>query len=159
MWQLDTLGLEVCHVAVLTSFMEFREYVVRYDAEEAEFIRGAAWDFLQSIKAGTPPNLDDHGATYQAVRQLHPEIEPVEVELEADLVDRYVAALRKEQAAKADKSELVSHIAAAMGNARTAKHYGITVATRAAKAGGTPYVTTARGLVDKYDAATRKAAS
>ena len=151
MWQMDTVGLPVCHVAVLTSFMEFREYVVEYDADEAAFIRDAAHEFLQSIATGVAPSLDEHGATYQAVRQLNPGIDPVDVELEPSLVLPYVEALRAERDAKARKAELVTGIANAMGTARNAKYLGTTIATRMSKQGGTPYVTTARGLVDKFD--------
>lgn len=153
MWQMDTTGLRVCHFAVLTAFMEFREYVVEYDAEEASFIRDRAWEFLQSLKALVPPSLDEHGATYRAVRQLHPDIDDTEVTLDGHLVREFVDCLRNEQAAKTDKAELVTRIAGVMGNSRRATFDGLTIATRMSKQGGTPYVTTARGLVDKLGAA------
>jgi len=159
MWQMDTLGLPRCHVAVLTSFMEFREYVVDYDPAEAEFIRTAARDFLDSLAGGKAPNLDDHGATYKAVRQLHPGIEDVDVELDPALVLPFVDALRAEKAAKERKAELVTAIAARMGDARRATYIKTTIATRAAKAGGTPYLVTARGLTDKFAATTDRKAS
>lgn len=151
MWQMDTVGLPTCHVAVLTSFMDFREYVVEYDAEEAAFIRDAARTFLDSLATGVAPSLDDHGSTYQAVRQLHPGIDPVEVELDSTTVLPFVQTLRELAAAEAKKKASITAIANAMGTARTAKYLGTTIATRASKAGGTPYVTTARGLVDKFD--------
>jgi putative phage-type endonuclease len=151
MWQMDTLGLPVCHIAVLTSFMEFREYLIEYDPEEAEFIRGAAWDFLASLSAGKPPSIDEHNATYQAIRTLHPDIDPVDVELDPDLVQEFLMVLRNERDAKTDKAQLVTRIAHLMGTARRATYLNTTIATRLSKAGGTPYVTTARGLVDKFD--------
>src|SRR5262245_56826091 len=58
MWQMDCFGWSECHCAVLITGVDYREYLVRYDADEAELLRKAAVDFLASIEDGTPPSID-----------------------------------------------------------------------------------------------------
>jgi putative phage-type endonuclease len=65
MWQMDVLGVEVCHVVALTRHLEFVEYVVHYDEAEAELLREAGSDFMTSLAKDEPPDIDAHGETYR----------------------------------------------------------------------------------------------
>jgi putative phage-type endonuclease len=143
MWQLDTLGLPVGYVAVLLPRLEFREYRINYNADEAAYLRAEAVKFLDSLP-GAPfeqrPDLDAHGQTYAAVQQLHPEIDgsvcdvPDEIGREfCDAVRELAVAKQREQAAR---TVLADH----MGDAKCARWLGKTIADRRAKTGGIPYM-------------------
>lgn len=120
-WQMAVTGCRTTHVAVLTAFLELREYVVTYDPDDAVFLMERAAAFLDSLP-GQPgerrPSIDDHGATYEAVRQLHPDIDGSDVEVDPDVALRYLAAV---PAAKAADVELTGAKAALLDQMRTAK--------------------------------------
>ncbi|MFC0626124.1 YqaJ viral recombinase family nuclease [Kribbella deserti] len=148
MWYLDTLGLDTGHVAVLISGLDYREYVLEYDADEAQLLRDAAVEFLATLAAGTPPPIDDHEATYKAVQEMHPDIDPVSHELSTPVARAFIAARAGLDAAKAVERQAKSAVAAEMGNAHTATWNGYTIANRQARGDGTPYVVTAKNLPD-----------
>lgn len=149
LWYLDVLGYERADVAVLVGGCDYREYTVRYDAAEAQLLRDAAVDFLATIVAGERPDIDAHGATYQVIREMHPEIDEADVDLENELAERYIAA----RCALADATETEqlarSLVADAMGHAKRALWDGQTIATRQARGDGTPYVVAARNLTTR----------
>jgi putative phage-type endonuclease len=120
LWYLDTLDLTEADVAVLIGGSEYREYLVRYDADEARFMRAAAAEFIASIDADQRPDIDAHSATYQAVKELHPDIDDVEVEIPAEVAIAYQTACADEKAAKKNKTQASARLADAMGNARRA---------------------------------------
>lgn len=88
-WQLDTLGLQTCHVALLVAGHDYREFVVEYDPDDAYVLRSAAEEFLDDVRNGVRPPIDDSDATYQTIRRQHPGREDVDVEIPAELADRY----------------------------------------------------------------------
>ena len=145
-WALDVFGLDTCHVAVLTSYLEFREYVVRYDAEDAAYLRKQAQAFLASLDAGEAPDIDDHDQTYEAVRQLHPDIDGTDWPLDPQLAAEYADAVTNYGAAARAKKHASAKVLDAMGTARRAmsgtEHY----ATRQARGTGTPFLVASRGL-------------
>jgi len=149
MWQMDVLGTRVTHVAVLGAFLSFAEYVVHYDATEAAFLRDEAAAFLASLPNGAAPerpDIDSHGATYQAVRALHPDIEPVDVEITPEVAEPYCRARHALQSAESAEALARSLLADQLGNARRARYAGHTIATRQVRGGGTPYVVAGRHL-------------
>jgi len=150
-WQMDVLGVRVCHVAVLTAYLSFAEYVVTYDPDDATFMRTRAAEFMASLpggKAPRRPDIDGHSATYQAVRELHPDIDGGDYDVPAPLAERYCAARHALKAAETNEREARAELADAMGTAKRAVFDGDVIATRAAKQGGTPYLTAAKRLPD-----------
>lgn len=137
-WQLDTLGLDHCHVAVLLPFLEFRSYVVEYDAEEAAVMRGAAAVFLADVAAGNRPDIDDSYATFQVVRELHPDIDGDEREVDAETAQAWRRACATFDDAKADKQLRTSRLLDAMGTARYATSGGERIAMRVPGRGTNP---------------------
>src|SRR5690606_24840656 len=99
-WYLDVLGLEVAHVAVLTARLEFREYTVRYDADDAAILRRRAEMFLDSLMFNEPPDFDGARSTYATVRELHPAIDGTTVELTFEEAAAYCAAKHALKAAE-----------------------------------------------------------
>lgn len=145
-WQMDVVGADRAHVAVLLSGLDFAEYVVEYDPAEALWLRTEAGAFLRSIELGERPNLDEHVETYQAVRALHPEIEPIDVELDEDVARYFVEATLALKWAEDDARLARAQVAEAMGAARRARFAGSTIATRQAKGEGMPYLVAGRKL-------------
>ncbi|WP_162529218.1 YqaJ viral recombinase family protein [Segeticoccus rhizosphaerae] len=148
-WALDVFGLDVCHVAVLTSYLEFREYVVHYDAEDAAYLRKQALEFLASLEAGDAPDIDDHDQTYEAVRQLHPDIDGTDHQLDPQLAADYAAAVTQYGAAARAKKHASARVIDAMGNARRAMCGDDHYATRQARGEGTPFLVASRGLTQE----------
>lgn len=161
LWQMDTLGLPFVDFAVLDGALTFRRYHLEYDPTEARELREQVRDFMDSVIAGRQPSLDSHGATYTALRSLHPDIEDTTVELDrADALD-FIGAVRDLEVAQEALTAATSRIAAATGNARRAQLMPehLTVATRISKAGGTPFLRRSNGLTDKYRISQQKEAS
>lgn len=137
-WQLDTLGLKRCHVAVLLPFLEFRSFVVDYDADEAKFMRDRAEQFLADVAARNRPAIDDSAVTYQVVRELHPDIDGDDAEVTPDLAFGYRDACTRFDEVKAEKQGLTSQLLDAMGTARYARCEGQRVAMRVPGRGTNP---------------------
>jgi putative phage-type endonuclease len=148
-WQMHVTGLRVCHVGLLTSYLSFRQYVVEHDPEDVARLVPAAEEFMASLPTGpTPrrPSIDGHPATYQAVRELHPEIDGEDAEIGRPLAEKFCGARHALKAAELAEREARSELADAMGSAKRALFDGDVIATRASKQGGTPYITAARKL-------------
>lgn len=147
-WYMDTVGVDVAHVAVLTARLEFRHYTVRYDATDAAILRHRAEVFLDSLMFGEAPSLDEHKSTYETVRQLHPHIDGLDTELTFDEAAAYCAAKNALESAKDRELYERSVLAERMGTARRARYLDMTIATRQSRSGGDPFVVAGRNLPD-----------
>jgi putative phage-type endonuclease len=148
-WQLDTLGLPVGHVAALLPRLEFREYRIDYNPDEAAYIRAEARAFLDSLPGGPAeqrPDLDAHGATYQAVRVLHPDIDGTDSPVPHWLARSYCAAVTDLRKATKAHDYWRTVLADHMRTAKRARYDGRTIADRRAKNGAPPYVQAATRL-------------
>jgi putative phage-type endonuclease len=145
-WYLDVLGLDTCHVAVLIGGHDYREYVVHPDSDDTATMLAAATEFIASLRTGQRPDIDEHGATYQAICELHPLIDPVDVDLPADLARDFCRARHALKAAEAAAQQQTSLVADALGTGRRARFLDQTIATRQARGDRTPYLVAGRGL-------------
>lgn len=145
--QLAVIGAQRCVVGYLGSFLTFAEYVVEFDEAEWAYILGRLVVFKDSLDRDERPSIDGHSATYQAVRQLHPDIEDVPVEIPADLAIEYKGALRYFKAAESLKNRACSDLLDAMGSAKKATYLGDVIATRQSRGAGAPFLKAARGLL------------
>ena len=148
-WQMLVRGTRITHVAVLSAYLEFREYVVEYDPENADLLATAAREFLDTLPGGPAeqrPNLDSHAATYQAVRQMHPDIYDVDVELDADLAREFCLARAAKAAADSRATAAAAAVADVLGDGRRARFLNQTIAQRQAKGDGIPYLVAGRSL-------------
>lgn len=155
LWYLDVFGFDVCDLSVLIAGSDYREYIVRYDSAEVEFMRLKAEAFLATLAAGTPPPLDGHEATYEAVKALHPDIDPVDVELPAAVAEPYLHALAACADAEAEKRHRSAAVIDAMGNAQHATYQRERVASRLAPKteGRPPYLRAVNGAADRHRSA------
>lgn len=149
-WYLDCLGAQRCHVAVLITGSDYREYLVEYDQADAVTMRAAAEEFMATLLVGQRPDIDAHSATYAAVRELHPDIEPHSVELPAPVALAYLDALAAAKDADAAKREASARVIDAMGNAHKATHLGAVIATRAVRGECAPHLRAAKGAADQH---------
>lgn len=151
LWYLDVFGLQVCHLAVLVAGSDYREYTVRLDPAEVEPMRLKARAFLDTLDAGQAPDIDGHSATYEAVREMHPDIELVAVDTPDHVARPYLEALIAEKDARAEKRRTTSLLLEHMGSARDAYWNGERIASRQAKGlDGIPYLTAAKGAADQH---------
>jgi len=123
MWEMLVTGARECHVAVLLSYLSFREYLITYDEAELVDLVQVAAEFMASLPNGSAPRrpgLDEHSATYQAVRELHPDIDGSDAPITAELAAEYLTAKVDEKAAKARAQGATTAVLDAMGTAKTA---------------------------------------
>jgi putative phage-type endonuclease len=90
-WQMDTLGYRRTDIALLVSGHEYREYTVEYDPVDAKILRHSAAQFLNSVKLGERPPIDESGHTYQTIRLQPAGRLDIDVPVPGELADRYAA--------------------------------------------------------------------
>ena len=145
LWAMHVSGIHEFRFAVLHGGLRFEEYVVEYDAELAAGIEARCRAFYDSLTADEPPPLDDSVATWEAVRKVHPDIEP---KAEVELTEQQARALvewadelkRTEAATRLAKSTVID----AMGRAQYATHNGVRIARRQNGAHGVTFVVVAK---------------
>lgn len=136
------------HLAVLFGKpFDLRTYTIERDDDLIAQIVAQCRAFYDSLGMDTPPDLDDTVATYEAVRALHPDIEPdLDVEIPRDLAHEYVtAALAFKDAETAERSAK-TRLLDAMGRARMATCDGAKVARRQPNRSGVSLVRVAKHI-------------
>ena len=118
------------HLMVMGPFFQWHTYEIPHDPQVAEKIVEAARAWQASLDAGTPPPLDDTTATYYAVRDLHPDIEDRDVELDPATAHAYLSAADALDEAKRAEREAKTRLLDQMGKAAKAHAAGAQVATR-----------------------------
>ncbi|MDX3354715.1 YqaJ viral recombinase family protein [Streptomyces sp. ME01-24h] len=136
-WQLDTLGLPTCHVAVLVSGHDYREFVVEYDEADAKLMRERAERFLDTVRNGQRPDIDDSAATYDTLRGQADRFDAIDVEIPGPIASRYEVTHQQLKAAEAEHMHAKSLLLDALGNGRNAIHLGRRIAYRTAHEDGT----------------------
>lgn len=146
-WALLVTGRRRCYFSILTSFMVFVEYVVEYDEQRAAHLVAECAAFMDSVKAGHAPAIDGHSETYRAVRELHPDIDDVDIEIPLELAHSYAAAKAAKEQAEHDYRHAGSLISDRLGSARRAiTGDNLVVAYRKANKASAPSLIPARGL-------------
>lgn len=144
-WQAFITDTPRVYVAALVD-MEFVERTVERDDDRIAYLLKEATEFRDSLLEGRAPGLDDSTHTYQAIRTLHPDLDPTEHELDDDDAREFIYARRNYLDAEARWALARSRMTELMGSAQRATHDRKTVAIRKAKNGGTPWVEAARNL-------------
>lgn len=153
---LDVFDFEFVWVAALIHQTDYREYLIERDADaetDIDIIREEGERFVTDLINSRPPDIDRHSATYQAVRELHPDILPGSVEIDSGLAGDYLAAVIAEKEAKADKEFYTARILHELGNLRDACVDGARLAYRTHRSRdgqpGTPFLATDRKRLDQ----------
>ncbi|WP_031095576.1 YqaJ viral recombinase family protein [Streptomyces sp. NRRL S-15] len=135
-WQLDTLGLSLCHVAVLISGHDYREFTVEHDPADAKTMRAAAELFLDSVRNGDRPDIDSSPATYETLRRQADRFDDIDVEIPGPIASRYEVTHQQLKASETEHQHAKSLLLDALGNGRNAMHLGRRVAYRTAHEDG-----------------------
>ncbi|MFI6103211.1 YqaJ viral recombinase family protein [Streptomyces sp. NPDC051310] len=136
-WQLDTLGLQVCHVAVLIGGWDYREYVIEYDPSDAKILRDAAERFLDDVRQGNRPDIDGADATYQTIRVQPAGREDRDVEIPFGLVIRWDDAYAAHQQAATELTKVRGEVLDWIGDGYRAVCEGRRIAYRTVNPDGT----------------------
>lgn len=121
------------HIPVLGPRLEFFNYVVEYDPTVGAELLARMQDWYAALHddQAPPPALDDSVATYDVMRQLHPDIDNgVEVELTEDQAFALVQPAMDGKAAAARERAGRSVVLEAMGRAQYATCNGVRIARR-----------------------------
>jgi putative phage-type endonuclease len=144
LWTMDVLGVDHAYLAALIGGSDYREFVLELDDDataDLAVMRAAGENFMASLAAGTPPDLDDSYATFQTVRRLTPDIDPdAEVEVDRDVADTYLAMNQAMAQVERDQRKARTAIARVMGNAQYAVCEGVRIARRQPARDGGPAV-------------------
>lgn len=135
-WQLDTLGLDLCHVAVLISGHDYREYEVEYDADDAKVMREAAIEFLDTVRRGERPDIDGSTGTYDTIRRQADRFDEIDVDIPGPIASRYEVTHQQLKAVEVEHGQAKSLLLDALGTGRNAMHLGRRIAYRTAHEDG-----------------------
>lgn len=154
LFQLAVTGAQRCYVPVIGPYLEFSEYVVERDEPLQAAILERCKEFRDSLAADVPPPLDDHKATFEAVKRAHPSIDrDAEVQLDYDTATEYLEATAALEAATARATGAKTRLLDQMGDARIATCGGIRVARRQPNKYGVSLVATTKTLTPEQGAA------
>jgi putative phage-type endonuclease len=144
-WYMQTLGIKHTYVATLFSGSKYREFSIDGNEfeQDANLARVIMWrDYLTS---GTQPDFDGAEATYEVVRELHPEIDDtLDCEL-GELGVHYDIANAEFVIAERQLREMKSRVLDAMGKAKRGLVEGEVLVTRQARGQGLPYLVNKKG--------------
>lgn len=142
-------GTRRTYMPIITSRLEFREYVIDYDAQLAADIEATCFRFWCAVQDGAAPPLDGHVATLGSLRRLHPDIEAgASVEVRPDVAREFVEATTARKAAEERERKARAVLIDLMGTFARATCGDQTIATRRRTAAGTAALYPATKPVD-----------
>lgn len=153
LWQCHVIGLPRVHLAALTAYLDFREYVVEPAAGEIDYMIREVEAFLADLDAGIPPSYSDGSdSTYKAMQKLHPDIARKQrAEVHPEIAAAFIATKTDLDLAKARKNAAWTAMADAMGDANYAYCNGHKIARRQAIKDGTPFIVANPALPDPIE--------
>ena len=150
-WQMHLAGAKRGYIALLTTRLDFREYVINYDPTTAVAMENICHDFWESTRdPDAAPPIDDSLATFTTLRRLHPDIDRDQaIELDEPTAREFVDATQGLKAAQARDRLARSTVLDLMGRARLAIYDGATIARRQPNAHGISLVPVAKTLPER----------
>ena len=139
---LDVMGLQRAVIVGVVGWT-WEEREVEADSFLQEEMRAAASRFWDHLTAVAPPSWDGSKSTYEAVREMHPDIDNETVDLGL-LGEELVQAQQHLDAAEEEFTRLKSEVLEVMGRARTGTVIrdgeAVRVTSRQARGKGTPWL-------------------
>lgn len=130
MFQLATSQASRAVVVALTPHLEKVEIPVERDLDLEAAIVEEIHLFQQALEDGIVPDLDDHVATYDAVRRRHSKIDGSTVEVPFTVAHTWLDARDVKDRAEAAERAAKTRLLDLMGEARLATSEGLTIAMR-----------------------------
>ncbi|QBP33288.1 RecE-like exonuclease [Gordonia phage BrutonGaster] len=116
------LGVKQADLAALISGVDYRTYKVNYSTEDVEFLMNAGDKFMHELNNNILPDISKDSATYEAVRQINPELDPdLEVVVPTQLGEFYRSVEEAYREIKDLRSGLHAEILDHVGPARVVK--------------------------------------
>jgi putative phage-type endonuclease len=143
-WYLSCLQIQRAYVAVLIGGSDYREFEIEADHFQQQADIALVERFLEAVETRQAPSWDGSQSTYETVRRIHPDIRDDEVEL-GDLGAQALAAMEKENTAKAEALALKSQVLDKMGLAKRGMVNGQHMFSRQARGSGAPFLVTKKG--------------
>lgn len=136
LWYSFVLSTKRIQLAALISGVDYRVYNPRYSTDDVEFLINVGKQFMHDLEHDIEPDLTKDSATYEAVRQINPLLDPDgELQIDKELRDRYIATVDAAKAAKVEKEAVDAEIIHMAGDARLIK-FGEEVVARRQMPGG-----------------------
>lgn len=127
-------------IVVALAGSTYTEIVVEYDQFEAEAMFAQVLDFHNRVLENRPPDFDGSSSTYEAIRQLNPDINPDEKEELGQLGIHLVNAYTDYQAAEKHYKEMQSRTLEAMGTAKYGAVDDKVIVYRSQRGSGAPFL-------------------
>lgn len=156
----DVMGLEGGILRVLICGNDPRTYRIKPTTEDIEYLRDQGAQFMYELENNIEPNLDDHTATYNALKEMHPDIDGTVIQISSKLADAWWDTKDALDAAKEKHQGVKNQMAQKMGLARVAMCGDEKVAYRQRPSSGygDPFVKSATRKVEQTNIAPVKAA-
>jgi putative phage-type endonuclease len=149
----DVHDFEAIWLAALLHGSDYRVYRIDRDEVDITLLREYGLEFVTDLINDRPPDIDRHSATYRALRELHPAIQPGAVEIDPGLAGDYLAAVIAHQEAAVDKEYYGSQVLQQLGSLRDAVVDGARFAFRTHRSRngqpGTPFLATDRKRLEQ----------
>jgi len=139
-WYQLVTGLHNPAVLCAVAAGEYREFVIEYDQSLALAMQEAAEGFLELLSTDTEPTIEGSSSTYETVRQLHPEIEDSEVDIDPDEFEKLQSALQQESFWKQQVLLRKSIIQNSMKGAKWGYVDGVNVVALQSRGEGKPFL-------------------
>jgi putative phage-type endonuclease len=134
-WYLDTFGLDRAIIAALFGGSDYQEFEIRPDPDDTALMRAEAAIFMWSLENGVRPDIDAHGATYEALRQLPDGVIDDRIEVDPELAAEYLDTIALAADWQERKQLVQSKMLDAIGNYKGARVGNRHIATRTLKRG------------------------
>ena len=143
LWYMYVTGLKNPAMVVAVTGGDLKTFIVEWDETLMEYVKGAVNAFLGLLSVGEPPDHDGSDSTYQTIRDLSPDIEDVEYELEC--ATELLAAKQIFDAAEDNLQKYKAKALDEMQGAKTGTFQGVPIVQLQQRGAGKPYLTFTRG--------------
>tara|TARA_R110000822_G_scaffold14484_4_gene50912 strand:+ start:495 stop:1379 length:885 start_codon:yes stop_codon:yes gene_type:complete len=143
-WYLSCLGIHQAYVAVLIGGSDYREFYIEAEHFQQQADIHLVEKFLMAVKFDQAPDWDGSSSTYETVRRSNPNIQDRDSDL-GDLGAQCLAAMEKENAAKAEALALKSQVLDRMGDAKRGLVNNQHVFSRQSRGTGAPFLVAKKG--------------
>lgn len=143
-WYLDTFGFAWGYFGVLFHGNKFRIYRVEADSFEQETNMAEVEKFLHYLANDLKPDYDGATSTYEAIREMNPDIEDDQVEL-GDLGKQLILETHKLKDQEEHVNKLKAEVLDAMGKAKRGLVDDVWTFTRQARGTSRPFLIFKRG--------------
>jgi len=143
LWYQYVTGLKNPATVVAVTGGDLKQFIVEWDETLMEYVKGAVNAFLGLLSMGEPPDHDGGDSTYQTIRDISPDIEDVEYELEC--ATELLAAKQIFDAAEENLQKYKAKALDEMQGARIGTFQGVPIVQLQQRGAGKPYLTFTRG--------------